>query len=85
MTDNSSFERVEEYEYLGTTLTCQNSIQEEIMSRVKSGNACCHPVQNLLSSTLLSKNINIKICRTIICLFCRCVKHGRSYRGRNVG
>jgi len=38
--DNSSFERVEEFKYLGTTLTHQNSIQEEIKSRLKSGNAC---------------------------------------------
>jgi len=55
--DNSSFERVEEfrYSYLGKTLTHQNSIQEEIKRRVKSGNACYHSVQNLLSSSLLSK------------------------------
>jgi len=37
-TDNSSIERVEEFKYLGTTLTNQNSIQEEIKSRVKLGN-----------------------------------------------
>ena len=38
--DNSTFERVEEFEYLGTTLTNQNSIPEEIRSRLRSGNAC---------------------------------------------
>jgi hypothetical protein len=59
--DNSSFERVEEFRYLGTVLTNQNYIQEEIKSRLKSGNACYHSVQNLLSSSLLSKNLKIKI------------------------
>ena len=44
----------------------QNSIQEEIKSRLKSGNACYHSVQNLLSSSLLSKNIKIKIYRIIM-------------------
>ena len=57
---------MEEFKYLGTTLTNQNSIQEEIKSRLKSGNACYHSVQNLLSSSLLSKNLKIKIYRTII-------------------
>ena len=54
--DNSSLERVVEFKYLVTTLTNQNSIQEEIKSRLKSGNACYHSVQNLLSSRLQSKN-----------------------------
>ena len=53
--DNRSFERVEEFKYLGKILTNKNSIQEEIMSRLKSGNACHHSVQNILSSSLLSK------------------------------
>jgi len=55
--DNSSFGTVEQYKYVGTTLTYQNSIQEEIKSRFKSGNACWHSVQNLWSSSLLSKRI----------------------------
>jgi hypothetical protein len=64
--DNGSFERVEEFKYLGTTLTSDNCIQEEIKSRLKSGKACYHSVQSLLSSSLLSKNLKIKIYRTII-------------------
>jgi len=58
---NSTFKRMEEFKYLGTTLTNQNSILEEIMSRLRSGNPCYHLVQNLLSSRLLSKNLKIKI------------------------
>jgi hypothetical protein len=51
---------------LGRTLKNQNSVQEEIKSRLKSGNACYHLVQNLLSSNLLSRNIKINIYRSII-------------------
>jgi len=64
--DNSTFERVEDFKYLGTTSTNQNSIAEEIKSRLISRSACCHSVQNLLSSWLLSKNLKIKIYRNII-------------------
>ena len=64
--DSRSIERVEEFKYLGTTLTNKNSIQEEITSRLKVGNACYYRVQNLLSSSLLSKKLKIKIYRTII-------------------
>jgi hypothetical protein len=62
---NKSFETLEQFKYLGT-LTNENSIHAEIKSRLKSGNACYHSVQNLLSSSLLSKNLKIKIYRTII-------------------
>ena len=57
---------MQQFKYLGRTLMYQNSIQEEIKSRLHSGNACYHLVQNLLSSSLLFKNTKIKIYSTII-------------------
>jgi hypothetical protein len=54
--DNSSIGRVEVFKCLGTTLTNQNSIEEEIKSRLNLGNSCCHLI---LSSSLLSKNLKI--------------------------
>ena len=51
---------------MGTNLTNQNSIAEEIKSRLRSGSAYYHSVQNLLSPRLLSKNLKIKVYRTII-------------------
>jgi hypothetical protein len=57
----SSFERVEQFKYIVTALPNQNSLQVEIKSWLKSVNAFYHSVQNILSSSLLSKNIRNKI------------------------
>jgi hypothetical protein len=57
---------VSQFKYLGTTVTNQNLINEEIKRRLNSGNACYHSVQNLLSSRQLSKTVKIRICKTII-------------------
>jgi hypothetical protein len=54
---NSMFENVSQFKYLGTAVTNQHLIQEEIKRRLNSGNACYHSVQNLLSSCLLSKKL----------------------------
>ena len=67
--DSSSFEMAEHFRYLGTNLTNQNAIQEGNKCRLKSQNAFYRSVQNLLSSSLLSKNIKIKVYRT---QFSRC-------------
>jgi hypothetical protein len=55
-----SFGNVSQFKYLGTTVT-NRMIQEKIKRRLNSGNTCCHSVQNLLSSRLLSKNLKIRI------------------------
>ena len=44
---------MEEFKYLGTTLTNKNSIQEETKSRLKLGNACYYLVQNISKSVVV--------------------------------
>jgi hypothetical protein len=63
---NRSFENASQFKYLGTIVTNQNLIQEEIKKRLKSDNVCYHSVQSLLSSHLLSKTLKIRIHKTII-------------------
>ena len=72
--DSSSYERVGQFNYLGTNLRNKNSIQEEIKSRMRSGNGGYHSVHNLLSSSLLFEykdkdvqNYNFAYCFVCVC------------------
>jgi hypothetical protein len=67
---NRCFETVAQFRYLGTAITNQDLIQEEIKRRLNSGSACYHSVHKLLSPRLLSENVKIRVykeCRLLGC------------------
>ncbi|KAJ4443767.1 hypothetical protein ANN_05545 [Periplaneta americana] len=61
-----SFEEVEKFKYLGATVTNINDTREEIKRRINMGNACYYSVEKLISSSLLSKNLKVRIYKTVI-------------------
>jgi hypothetical protein len=58
---NKYFKTVSNFEYFGTSVANKSYIYIEIKSRLNSGNARYHLVQNLLSFRLVSINFKIKI------------------------
>ncbi|KAJ4450784.1 hypothetical protein ANN_02214 [Periplaneta americana] len=61
-----SFEEVEKFKYLGATVTNINDTREEIKRRINMGNACYYSVEKLLPFSLLSKNLKVRIYKTVI-------------------
>ena len=64
--ENSSFEKVEKFKYLGVTVTNTNDTREEIKRRINVGNDCYYSLKKILSSHLLSKKLKVKTYKTII-------------------
>ena len=65
LVDRHSYEKVKILKYLGSLLTSQNSIPEEIIYILKEEKSCSYSVHTLLTSRFFSENLKIKIHNTI--------------------
>ncbi|KAJ4425850.1 hypothetical protein ANN_27476 [Periplaneta americana] len=81
-----SFEEVEKFKYLGSTVTNINDTREEIKRRINMGNACYYSVEKLLSWSLLSKIWKLEFIKQLYYrFFCMVVKLGILLYERNIG
>ncbi|CAH2084447.1 unnamed protein product [Euphydryas editha] len=63
---DSDIEGVESFKYLGSMLTGQNEMDDEIKARIVSGNKCFYSCSEIFSSKLLSVSSKLTVYRTII-------------------
>lgn len=64
--NNYNFERVEQFKYLGATVTADNNITEEIKGRVQSANRCVYSLKDLFKSKTLTRYSKLKVYTTVI-------------------
>lgn len=64
--ENHNFEKVNEFKYLGTIISSNNSEQSEIQNRIISANRSLFAVNKLMSSKILSTHTKIRIYKTVI-------------------
>lgn len=54
--DNFTFEKVENFKYLGVNINSKNDMHREISERITNGNRCYYSINKILKSKLLSRN-----------------------------
>ena len=64
--DNMSFESVQSFKYLGSTVNQNNTIEEEIKERLIAGNKAFYANQKMFQNKLLSKKSKLKLYWTLI-------------------
>ena len=63
---NHSFEEVQEFKYLGSTITENNKTSKEIKARIAAGNRSYYALKIIFQSRNASKNAKKKIYTTVI-------------------